>query len=103
MSNGDKYIWAGRIALVCLIALTTTTMTSMFWWPIEGDVLRSTNAVFASVLTFTLGVFTGATRPDPEAARSVVASITGHGAKGGGEEAVTVSTNTAAESAPAIA
>lgn len=76
MTNGQKYAWAGRIALFCLAALTVTTVCSMFFWPIEGDVLRSTNAVFSSVLTFVLGVFTGATRPDPDAAKNVLASIT---------------------------
>lgn len=61
---GDpKYAWAALIAVVALAGLTLTTVVAMFHWPIEPDVVRTTNTIYGNVLTFVLGVFTGASMP----------------------------------------
>jgi hypothetical protein len=61
---GDpKYAWAALIAVVALTGLTATTLVAMFHWPIEPDVVRTTNTIYGNVLTFVLGVFTGASFP----------------------------------------
>lgn len=95
MTNGQKYTWAGRIAVACLAGMTVITGVSMFHWPVEPDVLRSTNATFAAVLTFVLGVFTGASSPDPKAVTEATASLTS--TKSGG---ATLSVGSSSEPTP---
>lgn len=64
-TGGDlKYVWAGTIAIFSLLGLTVTTVISMYHWPVDnGELLRQTNTTFGNVLTFVLGVFTGASMP----------------------------------------
>ena len=63
-SGDQKYVWAGGIAIFSLIGLTVTTVVSLYHWPVDnGEMVRQTNTTFANVLTFVLGVFTGAAMP----------------------------------------
>lgn len=61
--SDPKYTWAGLIAIFALLGLTATTVIAMYHWPVEPDVIRQTNTTFGNVLTFVLGVFTGASVP----------------------------------------
>ena len=92
VTNGQKYLWAARIAMFAMASLAVTTLVSIFKWPADnGEVLRSSNALFASVVSGVLGFFFGASRPDPDAAKNLVTSITGK--TDGDEGTVTVATS----------
>lgn len=64
--TGDdlKFVWAGTIALIALLCLATTTVISMFHWPIDnGEMLRTSNTLFSNVVSMVLGAFLGASVP----------------------------------------
>lgn len=75
LDRDPKYAWAGVIAVAALAGMTATTLVAMFHWPVEPDVVRTTNTIYGNVLTFVLGVFTGASMPAAAAAATTLLPI----------------------------